>query len=190
MVMALPRISFLLVCLALAIAIGLSAWRRSHRTAGPATLSDQEVNAEMRLRAEQAVEVAARVYGATLDYSPGSVEKVETILGEIHDRHRLTPLENSQLTKSSLQWGGYIGEVTKRVRPCRWALDSKAGGEGSLPIVFGDRDESFPIRWCYNRITNGEEDNVWHKFTILVMNRDRPVASEISPEGDAPVSER
>jgi hypothetical protein len=139
---------------------------------------------EMWLRARQAIEAAARDFDARLDYSPESVEKVEEILGKIHNRHAQAPLSDFELVRESLRWGAYVGEVIQRVRPCLWALDSVAGGRGSLPVVYGDRSESFPVRWCYKRIANGEEDNVWHKFTILVLERDQRATLEISPEGD------
>jgi hypothetical protein len=100
----LQRIPMLSLCLALAMifAILISAWRRSTRAQGHATLSDHDVNAEMRLRAEQAVEAAARDFNAALDYSPDSVEKVEEILGEIHDWHRREPLTESALINSTV----------------------------------------------------------------------------------------
>jgi hypothetical protein len=136
----------------------------------------------MRRRAGEAVEVAAREFARTLDFRPESVEKVEEILGRIHDRHKRSPLSDSGLTRESLRWGAYVGEAIRGVRPGRWALNSKAGGEGSMPVVYADRSESFPVRWCYKRIVNGEEDNVWHKFTILVIERDRPAGLAIGPE--------
>ena len=37
--------------------------------------------------------------------------------------------------------------------------------------MYDDNSERFPVRWCYNRIINGFEDNVWHKFTVFVINR-------------------
>ena len=73
-----------------------------------------------------------------------------------------------------------MGEVIRRVRPCRWAVDSRVGGEGSFPVVYENGDESYPVRWCYKRIVNGEEDNVWHKFTLSVLHR---LGSEIDGPG-------
>jgi hypothetical protein len=172
------------VCMAIGIIIGIgrAVSRRHQRADGLATVSDRDVAEEMRRRASQAVDVAARDFRVTLDFRPESVVKVEEILGKIHDRHRQAPLSDSELVKESMRWGAYVGEVTRGVRPCRWALNSAAGGEGSLPVVYADRSESFPVRWCYKRIKNGEEDNVWHKFTILVIERDRPGARQIGPE--------
>lgn len=81
--------------------------------------------------------------------------------------------------------GAYLGELMKIVRPCRWALDSQGNGAGSLPVVFADKSETFPVTWCSKRIKNGDEDNVWHKFQILVIDRDKQPVFEFKPEGDA-----
>lgn len=157
------------------------AWR--HRQPPPTpTLIDDDIAEEMKLRAGQAVVTAADDFDITLDYSPKSVEQVETILAKLHDQHHQTPIEDAQLTKAALKWGGYIGEVIKTQRECDWAIDSSAGGPGSLPIVYDDKSESFPVQWCYKRIVNGAEDNVWHKFTILVLDRDNSDALTFTPD--------
>ncbi len=180
------RTRVVVVCLAIGMIVGIgrAVSRRYQRADARTTFSDRDVAEEMRRRASQAVNIAARDFGVILDFRPESVETVEEILGKIHDRHRQAPLPDSELVKESMRWGAYVGEVSRGVRPCRWALNSAAGGEGSTPIVYADRSESFPVRWCYKRIKNGDEDNVWHKFTTLVVERDRPGALEIAPDGE------
>jgi hypothetical protein len=169
---------FLFVASSVVLGLGVWTWLRSQRAAEGPSLSDIDVNSEMRLRAEHAVEEAARHYDVTLEYNPASVEKVEEILDKIHEKHGRKPLSEPDLVKESLMWGAYIGEVIKKIRPCRWALNSRAGGNGSLPIVFGNRDETFPVRWCFKRLTNGQEDNVWHKFRAFVVKRGRRVSQD------------
>ncbi len=136
----------------------------------------------MRLRAGQAVEAAKKRFNTTLDFSPESVEQVEVILGKIHERHKNSSLTDSDLVKESMKWGSYIGEIIGKIHACHWAMNSTVGGEGSFPVVYEDKGESFPVRWCYKRIKNGDEDNVWHKFTILVLERDTPDAFKATPE--------
>jgi hypothetical protein len=36
----------------------------------------------------------------------------------------------------------------------------------SLELI-GGAGRSYPMGWCYKRITNGAEDNVWYKYTVL-----------------------
>ncbi len=173
------------ICLVVAIlsGLGLFALHRLRRPEIGTTISKREVADEMRSRARQAVSTAAHDYRISLNFSPESVEKVEEILGKIHDRHIRSPLADSELAKESLKWGAYIGEVIKTVRPCQWAVDSEGNGAGSLPVVYQDKSEVFPILWCHERITIGDDENVWHKFLILVVDRDKSEAIEFKPEG-------
>ena len=157
------KLSGSFVAVSIVLFIAIFAWRLYSGPSGPA-LTDHKIAEEMKLRAKQAVDTAARDFGVVLDDSPESVEHVEAILAKLHARHIGTPFDDVRLTKEALRWGGYVGEVIKTQREAEWALDSRVGGEGSLPIAYGDKSESFPVRWCYKRIVNGDEDNVWHKF--------------------------
>ena len=40
-------------------------------------------------------------------------------------------------------------------------------------LVIADAATSYPVAWCYKRIANGEEDNVWHKFQLLFVATNR-----------------
>jgi len=144
----------------------------------------EEVISEMRRYAEMAVRDAKSGYEIDLDYSPESVEHVEQILSGLHEIHATDTLAESELNRHSLKWGAYVGEVTKRMHECEWALDSEMGGEKSFPLIYHDRGESFPVQWCAKRIINGEEDNVWNKFQFLIINRDKEYLDLINT--DAP----
>jgi hypothetical protein len=39
-------------------------------------------------------------------------------------------------------------------------------GEKSYPLHW-NADESYPFAWCSKRITNGEEDSIWIKYSLL-----------------------
>ena len=135
------------------------------------TLSTRDVVLEMRDRAASAVIDAKTHFATELNYSADSIERIEEILDAIHKQHEINPIDNDELNRLGLKWGGYIGEVIKRVHEAEWQLDSKAGGPGCLPIVYKKSGESFPVIWCLKRIANGAEDNVWDKFNVLVVNR-------------------
>jgi hypothetical protein len=161
--------------LALAVAIFLCAlylFAKSRSVSTHPTLKSSDVIAEMRSRAASAVADARDTFSADLDYSSDSIEEVERILDKIHQQHLKNPIGKSELNRLGLKWGGYVGEVIKRVKKAEWQLDSKVGGPASLPIVYEKSGESFPVSWCLKRIVNGDEDNVWSKFNVLVLNRD------------------
>ena len=99
-----PAIFFGLMLAVGSVLGAVKAWRR-HQLAQRPDARAERVGEEMRLRARQAVDVAAREFDTTLDFSPDSVEDVEQVLARIHERHRTQPLTNSELVKESLRWG-------------------------------------------------------------------------------------
>ena len=46
---------------------------------------------------------------------------------------------------------------------------------GTTPIgidaISPSDDTPFPYDWCYKRLTKGTEENVWHKYQILVLSK-------------------
>jgi hypothetical protein len=120
----------------------------------------------MQWLSAQAVDIAEKHHCIRLDYQVESIQMVEEILGKLHEEH-----EERGAAKGTqglaMAFGAYIGEVIKRSEPgSKWERDHSFAGEKSYPIHWLG-GESFPIGWCYKRITNGPEDNVWHKYLIL-----------------------
>jgi hypothetical protein len=116
--------------------------------------------------ASEAVKDAQKENHVNLDFTVDSVKSVERILGALHDVYMKAPSSISVKGLSSA-YGAYIGEVIRRSEPgARWERDDDAGGEKSYPIIWGP-GHSYPMAWCYRRIVNGEEDNVWVKYSVL-----------------------
>ena len=126
--------------------------------------SRMDFNYAMRHLAQRAVWLARREQGVALDYSPGSIERVESILSALHNRHTENPMPDRELSILSVRWGAYIGEVMKRVRPAKWRRDSEVSGAGAMPLIFDAGSEAYPRSWVYKRIVDGPEDNVAFKF--------------------------
>jgi hypothetical protein len=118
--------------------------------------------------ASAAVKDAREQNHLDLDYSSESIEKVEQILGNLHELYVKSP---SSISANGLgsAYGAYIGEVIRRAEPgARWERDDEVGGEKSYPIIWGaGSGHSYPMAWCYHRIVNGSEDNVWLKYMLL-----------------------
>ena len=115
-------------------------------------------------------------YGIDLDFTPESVRLVEQILEDIHDKNgkglwrRLLGrgLSGDAAAKLARMYGSYVGESLLRTWGGRWEKDHAVAGAGSYPI-FCRGNESFPLGWCYKRLMNGPEDNVWHKVLVLYL---------------------
>ena len=116
----------------------------------------------MRALAAMAVSRAKADYGIELDYSGESVERVEEILARLYANR-----DAIDLRRESFTWGAYIGEVLVKTKAGRWKRDHEVVGAASYPVHWGN-GESFPIGWCQKRLTNGEEDNVWVKYRLLI----------------------
>jgi hypothetical protein len=112
-----------------------------------------------------------------LDYTPESIQNVENILGGLHDQYVKNPSSVSANGLGSA-YGAYIGEVIRRSEAgARWERDDPVAGEKSYPFHWGGR-VSFPMTWCYDRIVNGPEDNVWVKYQALKEKRAKSRGNE------------
>lgn len=127
----------------------------------------------MAAYAEDAVDHARVNFSVALDYSPESVREVERILeqlrvamrGFIVRLFRLGPSDDD-VRKMSMMYGGYVGEVFKRVRGGDWTIHSEHG----LALVRGE-EVIFPHERVHKRLVNGAEDDVWSYFQIIANSQ-------------------
>ena len=101
-----------------------------------------------------------------LDYSLESVKIVEEELGRISRQvDKRSPKPGT--FGIAMGYGAYIGEVFRRRDGGSWAVDHPTGGARSYPFQTKTNGAIFPVGWCWNRLTSGEEDNVYHKARIF-----------------------
>jgi hypothetical protein len=144
----------------------------------------------MAAYAQDAADHAKAACGVSVDYTPESVEQVEVVLHRLYEAiprgffarlFRRGP-SAADISTISKMYGGYIGECIRRRWGGEWSADHPVGGLGSFPISSRGHD-SFPLGWCFKRLRNGPEDNVWHKLQILYLQpHDR--AAEQRDEAD------
>jgi hypothetical protein len=156
-----------IIIVAVLAIVTIVAFRAMTRKPSKATPSD-DPNVFMPLLVEEAVKFAAG-RGATLDYSPDSVQRVESLLGELHESRSAGKLADRDLNLHAHQFGAYIGEVLRRKYGGHWTEDHEVAGAKSFPIHWKD-GQSFPVGWCGKRILNGDEDNVWHKYQVVTSD--------------------
>ena len=163
-----------LVLLALGVALFL-ATRRKEASGAKFRSTDEFI----QFMATEAVKDAGGKQRIDLDYSVNSIEQVEEILGRFHEQYAQDPSSISAKGLGSA-YGAYIGEVIRRSDPsAKWEQDDHVGGEKSYPIIGGPgAGHSYPMAWCYHRIVNGPEDNVWAKYQVL---KDRNIKN-LSPK--------
>lgn len=135
-------------------------------------MNTPSINSMMAAYAEDAVDYARTVFGIALDYSNDSIEHVESIAAKLHrERPRgwlakmmkrgPTPAEIDQVCK---MLGGYIGEVFRRSKGGDWAIHQDFNALGV------QRDEAwvFPPSKVHKRLTNGDEDNLWSYYRVIL----------------------
>jgi len=155
----------LVIIATIAIALGAQMALRAQcgRTAKREFKSTDEM---MQYLAAQAVEMADKNFGIKLDYTPGSIERVEGILGKLHEEY-VTTKPSDGLQGLSMAYGAYIGEAMRRSEPgAKWERDDPVEGKKSYPLIWRG-GASYVCAWCYRRIMNGDEDNVWFKYQAV-----------------------
>jgi hypothetical protein len=107
----------------------------------------EDLSHEMKNLAEQAVVDARTVHGIDLDYTPESIQRVEQILSGVY---------NSKPR-------GLLSRLFGR------ALSGDDAAR--LARMYGSYvGESLRRKWCYKRLMNGPEDNIWHKVLTIYLN--------------------
>jgi hypothetical protein len=115
---------------------------------------------------DQAVADAAKCDHITLDYSVASLKQVDEILGRVHENYLKNPSSMS-VRGLAAEYGAYVGEVIRRHEGnAYWTRDSQFAGEKSYPLHW-NTGESYPLAWCERRITDGDEDSIWIKYSVL-----------------------
>ena len=126
-----------------------------------------DIETLMQQMTKSAFEVAAS-FNVKLDYSDDSVQRVESILGQIHDEYKKTK-DDSGLRGVSLFFAAYIGEVIRRKRlGGTWSRNHPVVGDDSFPFNWNGSD-LFLFTWCQKRIFDGKQDDVWSKYRSCVL---------------------
>lgn len=120
--------------------------------------------------AEESAKWVKQDRGVTLDYSPDSIKIIEEELARIHKTRQ--PKDGDKgLLGLTLGYGAYVGEVIRRQHGGSWAADHPEAGLKSYPLTLTSPAVTlFPVNWCYKRLVNGENDNVYFKATAWKLN--------------------
>jgi hypothetical protein len=123
-----------------------------------------------------ALNLANSDFGIELDWSDKSVEKVEEILGRLHDdMARSNPPEDAVWTFAKA-FGGYVGEVMRKHHGGEWGMINLDGK--SFPGIQQKGGQlCWPMGRAHKRIVNGPEDNIWHYYQMLIQ----PIADAPEP---------
>ena len=128
----------------------------------PARPSFKSTDAMMAWCAAEVTKWVEKDRGIELDYSLESVKVIEEELARVSKEVNQANPERGTFGLA-LGYGAYIGEVFRRRDGGTWAVNHPAGGSNSYPLTTRSNVAVFPVGWCWKRLTQGEEDNVYHK---------------------------
>ena len=153
-----------------AVGIAIFVFVLVRRRLSEIPLKFETIDAKMSWLANQAADMAGKE-DVELDFSIESISDVEELLSELHDQYQ-NRSDQAGMNGLALAYGAYIGETIRRSEnDAYWAEDHEVAGPESFPIHW-QGGASFPVAWCYKRMSNGPEDNVWHKYQILKQQRE------------------
>jgi hypothetical protein len=122
------------------------------------------LEAMMCAHAEIAVHLAADDHGMTLDYSPESIPRLETVLAA------RSPVAEAELDKAVRTWGAYFGEVFRHRYAAEWIMAVYPRHPGAEPVA-PNADVAmpaldiagshvYPLLKVYRRLTIGPSEDL------------------------------
>lgn len=122
------------------------------------------LDAMMEAWAAEAVRIAAEDHGMTLDFSPDSIARLETVLAA---RGPVAAAEQDEATRL---WGGYYGEIFRRRYDASWVMvlypgqlnsgRSDAGQEMAMPALNIRGSHVYPLLKVFRRLTIGPAEDL------------------------------
>ena len=128
---------------------------------------DPKIAEDAAAYSQEAVGLADRILGVTLDWSEDSVRQVEQVLGWLHEDMPRTRPSDDVIWAFARAFGSYVGEVARRHHGGEWGT-VYMGGESFPGLQKAGGRLCWPWARAYKRITNGPEDNIWHYYQMLV----------------------
>ncbi|MFT3868117.1 MAG: hypothetical protein QM715_06420 [Nibricoccus sp.] len=132
-------------------------------------ISDSNVQKVAEAYALDAVDLAKKQFGITLDWTDASITNTEKALAALHISYKTTnPKPSDKIVAAFAKgFGSYIGEVYRRNHGAEWGLITFDGQ--TLPGLKTNRETYFwPWDRASKRITQGAENNVADYYKTML----------------------
>ncbi|HUB19232.1 MAG TPA: hypothetical protein VL990_11405 [Acidobacteriaceae bacterium] len=126
--------------------------------------SFDSLDAMMKAYAEEAVRLAATDHGMTLDFTPASIPRLETVLAA------RSPIPETEQEEATRLWGAYFGEIFRRKHTGEWIMAvypgqlnsgrADAGSEMAMPALDIRGSHVYPLLKVFRRITIGASEEL------------------------------
>lgn len=148
------------------VTLALMLFIVTNQSPTPALKEFKTTDEMMEFFAMEATKWVKQDQGIELDYSLDSVKRIEEQLARISSEVNKTNPPPGTFGMAS-GYGAYIGEVFRRRDGGSWGVDHPIAGARSYPFTTKSNSVIFPVGWCWKRIINGEEDNVYLKAKMF-----------------------
>lgn len=156
---------------------------------GITSVGDITIDSMMEAYSLDAVDYARDRFGIELDFSAESIERVESILGQLHDsiprgiKGFFTGPSQKDIMLMVKMLGSYVGEVMRHEYGGEWVMTAPTTEIQHLMLEF-DEHQCWPLVKVYKRIVDGPEDNVLHYFSLIPslsdqVTREREMSTDI-----------
>lgn len=124
----------------------------------------------MEAYAEHAVQLAAADHGMSLDFTPESVSRLETVLAA------RIPVPEGELEEATRLWGAYFGELIRRRYPAEWIMSVYPGGDFAMPALDVGGSQVYPLLKVFRRLTMGpaEDLTAFYSKVSVALEARRP----------------
>jgi hypothetical protein len=133
-------------------------------------VADLNIHKIAEAYALDAVDLAKSQFGIQLDWSDASIANVEKALVKMHASYIATTPRPTQEQMMSFAkgFGSYVGEVYRRNHGGEWGMVSLSGQK--FPGLRTKAGTNFwPWGRVANRITDGDENNVFDYYQVLLQ---------------------
>ena len=113
-------------------------------------------------------EYVLKTFGVRLDWTDGSIEKIEQLLGYLHQQSQKDKPTEAQTFAFAKGFGSYIGEVYRRNHGAEWGVVTLGDQEFPGLRTSGSGLEFWPWGRAQQRILEGPSNNIWHYYQMLV----------------------
>jgi hypothetical protein len=141
--------------------------------------SNDTVEVKMQHFAEQAAMDAWRRCRIRVHIGIGSLPEFDRYLGLLSSSKGYQRFSAKDQAAEGVIAGAFVGEAIRRTHGGMWLNESEIPDAGLFPLRL-DTGTIYPINWCAKRLANGREDNIYDKYSLLVLKRTNEFHGEIT----------
>ena len=136
-------------------------------------MNDIELQDLMTDSANNAIAVTKEQFNITLDYSPQSIEKIDTAIIDYLGIFTSDALDDKGVFTICNIYGAYIGEVFRKTVGGVWIMDEQKANAPSVFISIKENQYAF-AGICYQKLVNDSTVSVKHYFDLAVAAHTSP----------------